>query len=103
MLYLQAEFVYLVGLFFFIQYQCKLAGAIQQLLLAAVEELRKQMRERTGMTLPRDSELLGLLVFFERLQIQYNNQRPRGKAFLSFLLAHFPMQDETEKSSLLAP
>jgi len=38
----------------------------------------------------RDADVLGTLVFLERLQIQHNNRRRRGRAFLDFLRTYFP-------------
>ena len=37
------------------------------------------------MTRTRDADLLGLLVFLERLELDRDNGRPRGRAFLDVL------------------
>ncbi len=65
------------------------AGAIQERLEGAIESHRQQILQATGMHSIRDSQLLGLFVFLQRLEIQHNNGRRRGRAFLSFLLDHF--------------
>lgn len=61
------------------------AAGIQARVEQAVEEFRKGMAAETGMHLVRDAEVLGCLVFLERLELQQNNGRRRGRAFLSFL------------------
>jgi hypothetical protein len=66
------------------------AEAVRQRWNESIEKLRAEMREATGMYSIRDSEVLGMLVFLQRVSIQHNNGRRRGKAFLSFLLDHFP-------------
>ena len=38
----------------------------------------------------RDADVLGVLVFLERLELQHNNGRRRGRAFLDFLRAYLP-------------
>ncbi|MBK5295312.1 MAG: hypothetical protein JJE04_26995 [Acidobacteriia bacterium] len=65
------------------------AGAIQERLEGAIAHHRQQTLQATGMHSIRDSQLLGLFVFLQRLEIQHNNGRRRGRAFLSFLLDHF--------------
>ncbi len=66
------------------------AAAIQDRLKAAVANLRKGSQGETGMPLLRDAEVLGVLVFLERLELQHNNGRRRGRAFLDFLRAYLP-------------
>jgi hypothetical protein len=66
------------------------AAAIQQKLRDAVEELRKELSEQQGMHTLRDADVLGVLVFLQRLEMQYNNGRPRGRAFQDFLAGYVP-------------
>jgi hypothetical protein len=66
------------------------AAAIQEALQRSIEEIRKRIAEETGMHSLRDAEVLGVLVFIQRLELQHNNGRRRGRAFCSFLLSHFP-------------
>jgi len=70
------------------------AAAVQQGLQTRIEDGARRLHEATGMHVVRDSEVLGLLVFLQRLEIQHNNGRRRGRAFLHFLLQHFPQQPE---------
>jgi hypothetical protein len=66
------------------------AGAIHDALQKSVEELRKRLAEETGMHTIRDSEVLGILVFLQRLGLQHKNGRRRGRAFFGFLLTLLP-------------
>ena len=66
------------------------AVAIQQKLREAVEELRKEMAEQQGMHTLRDADVLGVLVFLQRLEMQYNNGRTRGRAFQDLLAGYLP-------------
>jgi hypothetical protein len=66
-----------------------LAAAIHQRMQDAVSELRKELAEQNG-TAIRDAEILGVLVFLERVELAQNNGRPRGRAFVDYLRAYFP-------------
>ena len=52
-----------------------------------MEEARRQETERLGMSKTRDADVLGALVFLQRLEYDRNNGRRRGRAFLDFLRA----------------
>ncbi len=66
------------------------AAAIQQKVRDAVEELRKGLAEEKGMHTLRDADVLGVLVYLQRLELQYNNGRKRGRAFHDFLAGYLP-------------
>jgi hypothetical protein len=69
------------------------AAGIQEQLKLSIEELRKQLAEKTGMQTLRDADLLGALVFLQRLELQHNNGRRRGRAFFDFLRNYFPVPE----------
>jgi hypothetical protein len=69
------------------------AAAIQEALVQSIEELHKRIAQETGMHSLRDSEVLGVLVFLQRLELQHNNGRRRGRAFFGFLQALLPAQN----------
>jgi hypothetical protein len=58
-------------------------------LVREVQELvgayRQEETRRLGMTKTRDTDVLRVLVFFERLALDRNNGRPRSRAFLDLL------------------
>lgn len=62
-----------------------LAARIHELMQKGLEEFRKTTAERLGVSTIRDSDVLGVLVFFQRLELQWNNGRRRGRAFLDLL------------------
>jgi hypothetical protein len=66
------------------------AARIQDELKRAIEDVRKRIVEKTGMHGLRDSEVLGCLVFLQRLELEYNNGRKRSRAFLDFLRTFLP-------------
>lgn len=88
------------GLIYETKPQNPYAAAIQAALDQAIEELRKRLTEEHGMATLRDAELLGTLVFLERIELQHNNGRRRGRAFFDFLRASFPPEPQ---ASSVAP
>jgi hypothetical protein len=79
------------------------AAGIQEALQASVEELHKRIGEETGIHSLRDSDVLRTLVFLQRLEMQHNNGRRRGRAFYDFLRASFPAPAADTASVDLAP
>jgi hypothetical protein len=79
-----------------------LAAGIHQKLQDAVQELRKELAEK-GSTPIRDAEILGILVFLERVGIHQRNGRPRGRAFIDYLRGYFPQKPagSTDAPSLI--
>jgi hypothetical protein len=80
-----------------------LAGAIQQRLQAEIDQFQQAMQQRTGMSVLRDTDVLGVLVFLQRFELQLSNGRPRGRAFLSLLMQQFAANRPAETPSLIAP
>jgi hypothetical protein len=70
------------------------AAQIQEAMKLAIDELHKNLAETSGLQTLRDTDILGTLVFLQRLELQYNNGRRRGRAFLDFLRAYFPVQTQ---------
>ena len=62
-----------------------LANRIFSATRAGLEEFRNREREDLGMSRTRDADVLGVLVFLQRLELDRNNGRPRGRAFLDSL------------------
>ena len=69
-----------------------------------LDEFRRREAER-GATRTRDSDVLLILVFFQRLELDRNNGRVRGRAFLNLLWNHYgsPPPVEVSSSSLILP
>ncbi len=80
------------------------AAMIQQDLLEQTEEYQKQVAEQTGVHSIRDKDILTVLLFLQRVELQYNNGRRRGRAFLDFLRANFPGERKQYGTSpIIAP
>ncbi len=83
-----------------------LAAGICYLVQSGLEEFRKQETETLGMTQTRDADILGTLAFLQRLELDHNNGRKRGRAFLQFLSGFFSGatgQPAAQPSSLILP
>jgi hypothetical protein len=70
---------------------------------AAVSEFRRQEPQRLGMTKTRDSDVLTLLVLLERLELDRQNGRPRGRAFIDTLRRLYPAAEDGSASPLPSP
>ena len=75
-----------------------IAAGIHQRMQEAVEGLRKELAEKNAPPI-RDAEILGTLVFLERVELNQNNGRSRGRAFLDYLRAYFPQSRESAESA----
>jgi hypothetical protein len=71
-----------------------IAAGIHRGMQEAVEGLRKELAEKNSTPI-RDAEILGTLVFLERLELHENNGRPRGRAFIDYLRAFFPQAEKS--------
>ncbi len=79
------------------------AASIQEALQQAIAEFRTEITKETGMQTVRDAEITGALVFLQRLELQNNNGRKRGRAFCDFLRGFFPAEQTAAASTLIAP
>jgi hypothetical protein len=82
-----------------------IAAGICRMVQSGLAEFRKRESERSGMTQTRDADVLGVLVFLQRLELDNNNGRKRGRAYLDFLRNFFPEQpvESPATSSLIVP
>jgi len=78
-----------------------IAGSIQARVQEEIEKIRKEMVEESGMNQIRDKDLLGIVAFLQRMEIQQNNGRRLGRAYLDFLRAHFPAPHQPRQSQPL--
>jgi hypothetical protein len=71
-----------------------------------LEEFHKREHQQLGLTHTRDTDVLGVLVFLQRLEWDRNNGRPRGRAFIDFLRGSFAEEPDAPvapASSLILP
>lgn len=81
-----------------------MAAGIHERVQQGVDAFRKAAAERFGITTVRDAEVLGVLVFLQRVEMRLNNGRKRGRAFIDFLRQQIePVQAPARASSLLVP
>lgn len=83
-----------------------LAAAIFDAAQEAVTSFRNEERQDTGLSRTRDSDVLKTLVFLERIGIDRNNGRPRGRALLDTLREFYAGGDSPEPAasgSLILP
>ena len=62
-----------------------LAAHICGVVQAGIAKFRHDEAEKLGMTKTRDADILGLLVFLQRFELDQNNGRRKGRAFLDAL------------------
>jgi hypothetical protein len=92
------------GVYYETRPQNPLAGAIYSAMQNAVVELRRVEQEGRGVAHTRDAQVLGLLVFLQRLELDRNNGRRLGRAFIDFLRTFFTPQAEPQAApSLIVP
>jgi hypothetical protein len=61
-----------------------------------LDDFRKREMEATGSTSIRDTVVLGVLAFLQRLEYHRNNGRKRSRAFIDFLSEMYEAVGETE-------
>ncbi|HOL72509.1 MAG TPA: hypothetical protein PLA43_02365 [Bryobacteraceae bacterium] len=79
-----------------------LAAGIHDRVQQGLEQFRQAVAERSGIHSIRDADILGVLVFLQRLEYRLNNGRKRGRAFLDFL-SRQPAFGEERRSPLALP
>ncbi len=76
------------GLYYETRPDNTVAAELCRRIQAATEEFRRAESESMA-TKTRDLDVLGMLVFLQRLEIDRNNGRPRGRTFIDFLRGQF--------------
>lgn len=67
-----------------------IAAQVGDYISKVLEGLQRDLAQRSPGTVVRDADVLGSLVFLARLEVQLNNGRRRGRAFIDFLRANSP-------------
>jgi hypothetical protein len=84
-----------------------LALAVYDATQKAAAEYREEEKKRLGMTRTRDVDVLTMLVFLQHFELDRNNGRKRGRAFIqalgSFYMDFLPPQPPERGSSLVLP
>jgi hypothetical protein len=83
-----------------------LAANIFGLFQQAAADYRQRESRQLGVSRTRDADVLGILVFLQRVELDRNNGRRRGRAFLDMLRQFYAGEappPETSASPLLLP
>jgi hypothetical protein len=67
-----------------------IAAALHELVQLRVGEFRQRIMEQAGYAGILDSHVLGVLLFLQRLELQLNNGRRRGRSFLDAVRQFLP-------------
>ena len=76
------------------------AANIVRYVQSKIQELKEQEQQERGMSTVRDSAILGVLAFLQRLEYGHNNGRKRSKGFLDFLSRLAPKPQPSSELAL---
>jgi hypothetical protein len=76
------------GLVYEVRPENPIAGRIHSGVQQALHEMSVRLAGHDQTI--RDADALGILAFLQRVEIQHNNGRPKGRAFIDFLTGFFP-------------
>ncbi len=68
----------------------RIADAIVERFQKEMSDVRERLAQQSGVHSIRDQELLGVLVFWQRMEWRRNNGRRKGRAFLESLISLLP-------------
>lgn len=74
----------------------RIAESIVERFQKEMADFRERVAERTGVHSIRDQDLLGALVFWQRMEWQGNNGRRKGRAFIDSLVSLLPPPPQQE-------
>lgn len=78
-------------------YQTRPNNPIARAIGDAVQQRISDVREK--LTEIRDAELLGIFIFLQRIELQHNNGRPKGRACIDCFRQFFPSAPKDSASS----
>lgn len=85
-----------------------IAAQVQARFQQEIAAFRERIAQRSGSHSVRDKDLLGVMVFWQRMEWQQNNGRPKGRAFIESLFSLLPPEavqppDADERRIIEAP
>jgi hypothetical protein len=78
------------GLIYETRPQNPYAAELQEALNKSISEFRETMAKESGLRLAGDKDMLGCLAFLQRMELDHENGRKRGRSFMQFLAGWFP-------------
>jgi hypothetical protein len=95
------------GVYYETQPSNLLAAGVYRGVQNAVAEFRRREQQSLGISKTRDADVLGVLVFLQRIELERNNGRRKGRAFLEELRSYYGVEAATTApppaSSLILP
>lgn len=67
-----------------------IAAALHELVQLRLSEFRQRITQQAGYAAILDSHVLGVLIFLQRMELQLNNRRRRGRSFLDAVRRFIP-------------
>jgi hypothetical protein len=86
------------GLYYESRPEDNVAAHIFRVLQNGIDAFRREETERLGLASTRDTDVLAILVFFERLGVDRDNGRRRGRAFLDLLREIYPVSSDAAET-----
>jgi hypothetical protein len=77
-----------------------IAGAVQARFQQELSQFREDIAQRSGVHSVRDKDVLGVLVFWQRMEWQTNNGRRKSRSFLESLYGLLPPPPAEEQPTL---
>lgn len=75
-----------------------ISAALYELIQLRVTEMRQRLHQQTGLQQILDSHVLGVLIFYQRMELQLNNGRRRSRSFLDGVLGFAPAPEPLSNS-----
>lgn len=75
-----------------------IAAAVAERFQREIGEFRESIAQLSGSHTVRDKDLLGVLIFWQRMEWQHSNGRRKGRSFIESLFALMP-ESEPEQDS----
>ena len=79
-----------IGLIYETKPKNPIAAALHELVQLRVTEFRDRIAQQAGYAGVLDSHVLGVLIFLQRMELQLNNNRRRGRSFLDAVRRFIP-------------
>ena len=79
------------------------AAAIAAHLKKKIDDVRDREVKERGSSSIRDSAILNVFIFLQRLEYMHNNGRKRSRAFLDFLRGFYAPEIEEKEESIVEP
>ena len=77
-----------------------IAAAVADRFQQEIGQFRESIAQQNGSHTVRDKDLLGVLIFWQRMEWQHNNGRRKGRSFIESLFALMPVSEQDGSSPI---